>query len=95
MTFSEFIRRHNSRELSEILARDLVDPFDIGMRIELAAAKICSLIYGTNRSGNMDRLTAADFMPEWGRTHRETVAAESVDVAAVRRKLLSAFGVSQ
>jgi hypothetical protein len=78
MSLRQFLDCHTSSELTEIIVRDRLDPYDHVGRTELATARLCSLIYSMHRTGNMDPLTASDFLPVWGRLYRDTAEAEEM-----------------
>jgi hypothetical protein len=83
MTLSEFLERHNSQELAEIEARDNIDPYDTTGRLELALAKVCSLLFNAHRDSNKSEpLSAGEFLPQWGQEYRDQAEIENLPATA-------------
>jgi hypothetical protein len=77
LTVNEFLERHSSPELTEIIARDRIDPIDSTWRMELAIGKLCSLFFNYHRDRNSNEiLSAMDFIPKWGEQYREEEVEE-------------------
>lgn len=96
MTYREFLSRHTSRELTEIAARDEIDPLDFPGRIEFAVAKLCSLIWNLKRTGSMDPHGPSDYLPKWGQAVRDDVEIETLPTPAeLLSKCFSAFRVAK
>ncbi len=66
-TVRELLGAMDSRELSEWMAFDLVEPIG-GRRGDIQAAIVASTIANVNRGKGKKALQPADFIPEYGRT---------------------------
>jgi hypothetical protein len=94
MTLREFLDRHTSRDLSEIEARDRIDPIDPVGRIELAIAKLTCLLFNVNRDPDKsESATVEDFLPQWSAPVRERIENANMPqtVEQLRAKMASGF----
>jgi hypothetical protein len=74
MTLKTFLESHTSQELTEIIARDRLDPYDHIGRIELIGAKVLAMLFNINRDSNRsEALSSSEFLPKYGETYREEV----------------------
>jgi hypothetical protein len=96
MTLDQFLASHTSRQLTEIVARDRLDPYDLAGRIELAIAKLdCRLLNRWRDPNKCETISLSECLPTWGAAFREQadtdrieqqLAAETPEQAASRMK---------
>ena len=84
MTVRELLQRMDSRELSEWLAYDQIEPIG-AVRGDLNAGIISSTIANCNRGKNQKVFTPADFMP----LHKSASDDRNEDVAMTQSALNS------
>lgn len=91
MTYREFLSRHSSRELTQILGRNRIDPYDLAGRIELAVAKLCAMFFNVNRGPMQDARSADDYLPKWGQVLIDEVNQPSPEELLASAKVC--FGI--
>ena len=84
MTVRELLQRMDSRELSEWLAYDQIEPIG-AVRGDLNAGIISSTIANCHRGKNQKAFTPVDFMP----LHKSATAGSNEDVAMTHSALNS------
>jgi hypothetical protein len=86
MSLKQFLECHDSRELSEIEARNRIDPLDHIGRIEFQLATISALIFNSNRDQDKSEAkTQDDFIPDYAKPYRELAEQAETTEEAVSR----------
>ena len=79
MSLREFLETHSSPELTEIAARNRIDPYDQVGRIERALSRIEWRMYHRWRDPNKaESVPLGEWLPDYGAELREAAAAEDI-----------------
>src|SRR5688572_19982987 len=78
MTLDELGRRMSSRELSEWMAFDSIEPIDSDKRAELSAGIIASTLANCHLKRGAKALRPVEFMPDWDGTRKASQSADEM-----------------
>jgi hypothetical protein len=80
MTLDRFLASHTSRQLTEIVARDRLDPYDHIGRIELGFAKLeCHLLNRWRDPNRCETISLSECLPTWGAAFREQADTDRIE----------------
>ncbi len=92
MTLPDFLDCHTSSELTEVVIRDRLDPFDAAGRLEKMLARLIALIFNIKRDPNAsEALSADDFTPIHGRQYRDQAEAAEEQTIMTPRQMNDAM----